>query len=170
MLDLSPEQYEWARRIACSVARRLPPSFELDDLIQIAYFEAWLAFQDYDQSRGVPFTSFAYRRVQGACLMSVRRRHWANGTHGELEQALFSILRDESASVVEDLMCGEELAAVETAIKELPYRERRAINMHYRKGHTWGYVAEKMGVSETTVFAIRTKAIATLRVKLGASE
>src|SRR3977135_1976276 len=74
----------WAERIARKVWRHLPPSFDLDDLQQIARIAHWKQVGLYDPTRGVPYQPFAYHAVHGAVRMACRRRHYQENTHGEL--------------------------------------------------------------------------------------
>jgi RNA polymerase sigma factor (sigma-70 family) len=99
--------------------------------------------------------------------MSVRRRHYTNGTHGELEQSLISVLQDDGNDTLTDLMANQELELVRRSINRLPNRGRRAVSLYYRHGYTWAKVAELMGISETTVFGIRARAIERLQEVLG---
>ena len=82
---LFEEHRVWAESIAKAVRRRLPPSFELDDLKQTALIAHWGCVEQFDPSRGVPYRAFAYMKIQGAILMSCRRRHYREATHEELE-------------------------------------------------------------------------------------
>jgi RNA polymerase sigma factor (sigma-70 family) len=77
---------KWAAAIAKNVWRKLPPCFDLQDLQQEARIKLWKCCQAFDPNNldGVPFKGFAYIYIRGACLMSVRRRHWTEATHESL--------------------------------------------------------------------------------------
>lgn len=75
---------DWADRIAENVHRKIPPSFDLQDLQQECRLEMWKQTGRYDPERNDNFQGFAYLAVRGAALMAVRRRHWAFATHKEL--------------------------------------------------------------------------------------
>ena len=89
------ENLPWALKIARSVIRKLPPSFESDDVLQEARIELWRRAQLYQENNGrpgkdpngTPFQAYAYLAVRGACLMSVRRKNWTEAQHLALESA-----------------------------------------------------------------------------------
>jgi len=82
--SLFEEHLEWAANGGRSVARGLPPSFDPDDLQQIAVIEHWRRVELYDGSTGVPYRAYAYLPIRGAVLMTCRRKHYREATHEEL--------------------------------------------------------------------------------------
>lgn len=86
----------WAETIARNVARKLPPSFNPEDIRQEALMETWKRALLYEASngrpgkdpKGTPFQAYAYMYVRGACLMSIRRRNWTEATHASLDRTL----------------------------------------------------------------------------------
>ena len=75
--DASPvfeEHQTWAASIERSVRRKLPPSFDVQDLAQIALIQHWRCVEQYDPARGVPYRAYAYFPIRGAVLMACRRR------------------------------------------------------------------------------------------------
>lgn len=78
------ENLDWAAAIGRRLTKRLPPSFDKDDLVQVALIEHWRRSQMYDSSTGVPYRAYAYTAVRGAVLMSCRRKHYREATHDEL--------------------------------------------------------------------------------------
>src|SRR5579862_4320825 len=73
---LFEEHFDWAANVGRSVARCMPPSFDPDDLSQIAVIEHWRRVELYDRTTGVPYRAYAYQAIRGAVLMSCRRRHY----------------------------------------------------------------------------------------------
>jgi len=74
---LLEEYLPMVRRIAVQMLGRLPPSVELDDLIQagrLGLIEAWHRF---NQNAAASFETFATRRVRGAMLDELRQIDWA---------------------------------------------------------------------------------------------
>src|ERR1700675_2133617 len=82
---LFEENLPWAERQARLLKRGLPPSFDVQDLLQIARIEHWRQVQSFDASRGVPYQGYACAAVRGAVLMACRRRHFREATHDRLE-------------------------------------------------------------------------------------
>lgn len=60
------------RRIARRIAGQLPADIELDDLVQAGLIGLNDAIGRFDQGHGVPFDSYAARRIQGAMFDSLR--------------------------------------------------------------------------------------------------
>ena len=73
------------RTIAKRLAKRLPPSVEVDELINIGVLGLLDAWERFDGSKGVPFKAYAELRVKGQMIdalrsddivtRSVRRKH-----------------------------------------------------------------------------------------------
>jgi RNA polymerase sigma factor for flagellar operon FliA len=70
------DYYPLVRTIACRMARRLPPSVEIDELINVGTLGLIDAVDRYDPSRGVPFKAYAEIRVQGSMFDSLRGDDW----------------------------------------------------------------------------------------------
>jgi RNA polymerase sigma factor for flagellar operon FliA len=70
------DYYPLVRTIACRMARRLPPSVEVDELINIGTLGLIDAVDRYDASRGVPFKAYAEIRIQGQMFDSLRGNDW----------------------------------------------------------------------------------------------
>ena len=83
LADLFESNLEWASMVARNVHRKVPPSFDVEDLEQEARIAMWRCCEKYDpfNSKGVPFQAYSYLAVRGACLMYCRRRAWREATH-----------------------------------------------------------------------------------------
>lgn len=65
------------RRIAHHLMARLPPSVQVDDLIQAGAIGLMGAIRDYQEGHGASFTTYAGIRIRGAMLDEIRRQDWA---------------------------------------------------------------------------------------------
>ncbi len=81
---LLEQHQKWAKGIAIREHRKLPKSFQLDDLIQEALSETYKRAKAYDPAKCGKFQAYAYLAVRGAVLMSVRRKNWKEATAEEL--------------------------------------------------------------------------------------
>ncbi len=70
------EYYPLVRTIACRMARRLPASVEIDDLINVGVLGLMDAIDRFEEARGVPFKAYAEIRIQGAMYDSLRSEDW----------------------------------------------------------------------------------------------
>lgn len=64
------------KRIAYHLMNRLPPSVQVDDLIQAGMIGLLEASRNYDPSQGASFETYAGIRVRGAMLDEIRRTDW----------------------------------------------------------------------------------------------
>ena len=65
------------KRIAYHLISRLPPSVQVDDLIQAGMIGLLEAARHYDASQGASFETYAGIRVRGAMLDEMRKNDWA---------------------------------------------------------------------------------------------
>ncbi len=75
--QLVEEHAELVRRIAHHLLMRLPPSVQVDDLVQAGMLALLEAAQNYDASRGASFSTYAGIRIRGAMIDEVRRGDWS---------------------------------------------------------------------------------------------
>lgn len=68
------------RRIAYYVMARLPPSVQVDDLIQAGMIGLLEASRSYDPSQGATFETYAGIRIRGAMIDEIRKYDWTPRT------------------------------------------------------------------------------------------
>ena len=81
---------ELVKRIAWHLAGRLPPSVEVDDLIQAGMIGLLEAAGHYSPDRGASFETYAGIRIRGAMIDALRKDAWPRGVRRmrrELEAA-----------------------------------------------------------------------------------
>ncbi|HMN92486.1 MAG TPA: RNA polymerase sigma factor FliA [Hydrogenophaga sp.] len=80
------------RRLAHHMIAKLPPSVELDDLIQVGMIGLTEAIARYEPSQGVQFETFASQRIRGAMIDELRDGDWmsrgSRKSQKEIEQAV----------------------------------------------------------------------------------
>ncbi|RMF17735.1 MAG: RNA polymerase sigma factor FliA [Gammaproteobacteria bacterium] len=64
------------KRIALHLKGRLPPSVQLDDLIQSGMLGLLEAARKYDAAQGASFETYAAIRIRGAMIDEIRRGDW----------------------------------------------------------------------------------------------
>src|SRR3990167_4270724 len=87
------KQYQpLVRRLAHHMMAKLPPSVEVDDLIQVGLIGLSDALTRYEASQGVQFETFATQRIRGAMLDELRENDWmsrgSRKSQKEIEVAL----------------------------------------------------------------------------------
>jgi RNA polymerase sigma factor (sigma-70 family) len=140
------------RQIAQSVARSLPPSFDLEDLIgegNLALLQCATRFQP-DAHGNPPFAAFARQRIRGAIIDSVRRRHYLERTRPSIDD----VTPASCAPVVEISIDRLRLGArVREAIMFLPDDQRELIVARYLEERRGRGVTADLN-SETRMIAI----------------
>jgi RNA polymerase sigma factor for flagellar operon FliA len=80
------------RRLAHHMMAKLPPSVEVDDLIQVGLIGLSDALSRFESSQGVQFETFATQRIRGAMLDELRENDWmsrgARKSQKEIETAM----------------------------------------------------------------------------------
>ena len=64
------------RRIAHHLAARLPPSVEVDDLVQAGMLGLIEAARNFDSDQGASFETYASIRIRGAMIDEIRKGDW----------------------------------------------------------------------------------------------
>jgi RNA polymerase sigma factor for flagellar operon FliA len=142
-------------QIAAKLKARLPPCFELDDLVQAGMLGLLEAASQYDPARwpGVAFGAFARRRIKGEIQDSIgmhtaesqrttRRRRWDEATRppiAEHDRPTSNIQDPTSVFETPDpaaradalLERRQRLELVKGAIRSLPKRQAKVIALHY---------------------------------------
>jgi RNA polymerase sigma factor for flagellar operon FliA len=75
--ELIMRHAELVKRIAYHLAGRLPPSVEVDDLIQAGMLGLLEAASNYAANRGASFETYAGIRIRGAMIDALRKLDWA---------------------------------------------------------------------------------------------
>jgi RNA polymerase sigma factor for flagellar operon FliA len=67
--------------LAWRIHRKVPAHVEVDDLVGYGQVGLAQAARDFDPSRGVQFTTFAYHRIRGAILDGLAEMDWFKRSH-----------------------------------------------------------------------------------------
>src|SRR5689334_1032269 len=65
------------KRIAHHLKGRLPPSVQIEDLIQAGMIGLLEASKNYDDSKGASFETYSGIRIRGSMLDEIRKGDWA---------------------------------------------------------------------------------------------
>ncbi|EYC50004.1 flagellar biosynthesis sigma factor [Hylemonella gracilis str. Niagara R] len=80
------------RRLAYHMMAKLPPSIQVDDLIQVGLIGLSEALTRYEATQGVQFETFATQRIRGAMIDELRENDWmsrgSRKSQKEIEAAL----------------------------------------------------------------------------------
>ena len=85
------------KRIAFHLVSRMPPSVEVDDLIQAGMLGLLDAARHYTASKGASFETYAGIRIRGAILDEVRRADWTpRSVHRKVRMVAEAVHRIEN--------------------------------------------------------------------------
>jgi RNA polymerase sigma factor for flagellar operon FliA len=106
------KQYQpLVRRLAHHMMAKLPPSIEVDDLIQVGLMGLSEALTRYEASQGVQFETFATQRIRGAMLDELRENDWmsrgSRKSQKEIEVALRKLEHKLGRSPIESEIASE---------------------------------------------------------------
>jgi RNA polymerase sigma factor for flagellar operon FliA len=160
--DLVEANIPLIRSVARQVHRKLPPSFELDDLIQSGVLGLIQAAESYDPAGGASFATFARYRIHGAIQDSIRRDQFTESIHAELP-ASGVVYVDP---IEEMIAAREEADQVARAVDQLPDRGRKVIQMRYSDQMSMVNVGAALGVKKTRAVQIHQQAIGLLQDQL----
>jgi RNA polymerase sigma factor for flagellar operon FliA len=74
--DLLAEHAPLVKRLAHQMRAKLPPSVEVDDLIQAGMIGLLDAVTRYEETQGAQFETYAVQRIRGAMLDELRNTDW----------------------------------------------------------------------------------------------
>ena len=99
------------RRLAHHMMAKLPPSIQVDDLIQVGLIGLADALSRYEAAQGVQFETFATQRIRGAMLDELRENDWmsrgSRKSQKEIEQALRKLEHVLGRSPIESEIAAE---------------------------------------------------------------
>ncbi len=75
--DLVRKHAPLVKRIAYHLMSRLPPTVQIDDLVQSGMIGLLEAARNYDASQGASFETYAGIRIRGSMLDEIRKGDWA---------------------------------------------------------------------------------------------
>jgi RNA polymerase sigma factor for flagellar operon FliA len=88
------KQYQpLVRRLAHHMMAKLPPSVEVDDLIQVGLIGLADALTRFEASQGVQFETFATQRIRGAMLDELRENDWMSRGSRKSQKEIESAMR-----------------------------------------------------------------------------
>lgn len=88
------KQYQpLVRRLAHHMMAKLPPSVDVDDLIQVGLIGLSDALSRFEASQGVQFETFATQRIRGAMLDELRENDWMSRGSRKSQKEIESAVR-----------------------------------------------------------------------------
>jgi len=116
--DLVVQYSPLVKRIAYHIMSRLPPSVQVDDLIQAGMIGLLEAAKNYDASQGARFETYAGIRIRGAMLDEIRRGDWAPRSVHRKAREVADTIRDIENKTGRDAKDHEVAKALDISLRE----------------------------------------------------
>jgi RNA polymerase sigma factor for flagellar operon FliA len=166
--------------VASRVATGLPASVEQADLVSYGMFGLIDALGKFEPGRGNKFETYAIPRIKGAIIDELRAMDWVprsvrfkarelEKAHTDLESML-NRLADKNLDPTSGMEGQETRGMLAAAINSLSEREKIVVTLYYFEGLTLAEIGEILGVTESRVCQIHTKAVGGLRGQLSEFE
>jgi RNA polymerase sigma factor for flagellar operon FliA len=92
--ELVQRHAELVKRIAYHLVGRLPPSVEVDDLMQAGMLGLLEAASNYAPNRGASFETYAGIRIRGAMIDALRKLDWAPRSVHRKARAVAAVVQE----------------------------------------------------------------------------
>jgi RNA polymerase sigma-70 factor (ECF subfamily) len=143
------------RPLCLYAARFLHDADAVEDIVQASFVTLWERTQASGQEPDSP-KAYLYRMVHNRCIDALRQ---AGPDAGISVEQLKEDVPDE-----ETMDRSFVWARLWTAIDALPPKRREILLLNKRDGLSYAEIAQRMGISESTVHNQLTKAMQTLRI------
>lgn len=156
-------------RIAEKLKRKLPPSVDVEDLVQYGVFGLAGALRSFDEARGIKFETFSAQRIRGAMLDGLRDEDWVPRLARERGEAtvlvqsidepmcesdtrtfnLADVVVDESGELPDVGLSRNEV--IERLLGTLDPDDAELIRLRYLEERTMADIGKYLQVSESRI-------------------
>ena len=169
-------------RLVIYIARKFDNTgADSDDLVSVGTIGLIKAVNSFDPAKNIKLATYASRCIENEILMYLRRLSRIRtevsfdeplNTDWEGNELLLSdVLGTDGDVVYRDIEAGVEKELLRGALKKLPERDRRIMNMRFGlDGHeemTQKDVADVLGISQSYISRLEKKIIARLKSEIG---
>lgn len=130
---------------------------DAEDIVQEAFLKFWRKPQAYDPDKNAKFTTWFYRVVTNLAIDYVRRKK------PQADPVVLDLMPDDRDGVDEALIADERADALETAIQDLPERQKVALNLCFYEGLSNKEAADILGVGVKALESLLMRAKTALK-------
>lgn len=148
------EVFEKYKNMIHEICNKWKNIIDYGDLFQVASIGLYKAFNDYDLSKGIEFSTVAYTYIRNEIRRFYReaKRHFG---YLSLNQSIYYDGNDEQINVIKDdgfedtvldeISREQDLTRVYTAMRHLTDRQRSIFEKYYLEGKTMQEIADLLG-------------------------
>lgn len=130
----------WAAPLLGCVRALVRDYHVAEEIVQDALLQGWKARQQYDLER--PFKPWLYRLAIHRCYEYARKYHAFDGVAGEPVSP--------QPAPLTTLLASEQEAHVRAAVEQLPFVQRAVVILRIWEEHSYGEIADILGLAEST--------------------
>lgn len=149
-----------ARRFFGAAYRIALNKEDAEDIVQEAFCKLWSGKAQWKDDRGAKFTTWFYRIVSNQAIDHMAKKNRNYG--GEVDENHAS--SDPSAE--QELLASRKTQEIESALAELPERQRTAITLFYNEELSQKEAAEVMGITVKAVESLLGRAKQALKERM----
>lgn len=134
---------------------------DAEDIVQESFLKLWRTPELWSDKKKSKFTTWFYRLIVNACYDLNKKKS---------SQEISLISQDYEDLLTEEYVSHEQLSAVEKALKNLPERQRVALNLCFYEGLSNGEAAEVMGIKLKALQSLVMRGKKALKIHFNISE
>ena len=155
------------RHVVERVAATLPRNVDHEDLYSAGVLGLLDAHAKFDTRKGVKFETYAVWRIKGAVLDQLRALDWASRSMRRKARNLDGVTRKLDQKLGRAASEEEERKVVVLrTLNHLPEQERLVVALYYYEHLTLKEIGRALGISESRVSQVHTRAMSRLRLRL----
>lgn len=116
--DLVTRNVSLVKRIAYHLVSRLPPSVQVEDLIQAGMIGLLEAARNYNAAQGASFETYAGIRIRGSMLDEIRRSDWTPRSVHRKVRMVAEVVREIENDKGRDARDNEVAEALDLSLEE----------------------------------------------------
>lgn len=162
-----------ARKVAYEYYRRSKGKYTYDELESTAYMGLIKAANNFDESKGFKFTTYAMPTIKGEIQRMFREDKWYFVKRNVPQEmlSLNFVIDSENNTEMQETLADEEnieensinFVLVSELFKLLTPREKQVIYLYYYMNLSQSEISKNMGMSQPNVSRIMTKSLKKMR-------
>lgn len=150
-----------ANKLAFDKKKTLPKFIDIEELQSAAYLGLTEAANRFDESRGISFSTFAYPRILGAIVDSLRQMGWGKRTDPKQAYSLNTPLGETGDVSFQDMLSSPEEHNMDEMFEVISHgfneQAEQVLRYYFIDECSMKEVGKKFGVSESRISQLITQ-------------